>query len=309
MTTHLILGAGQLARATAVALRADGHEVRIVSRRGAMADAPPGAELIAADLADGPRMTRHLDGVIAVHHCAQPPYHRWAAEFPALQVAAIALAERAGARLVVAENLYGYGAARTMREDTPLAPNSKKGAVRADMTRDLLVARDAGRVPVAITRSSDFYGPHVTASAFGERFFPAIARGKPVDVFGDADAEHSFTYIADAGRAMATLGTDARGEGAVWHVPSTTLTTRQLVEHAATAAGTTAKIKPGSVFGLRVAGLFIPPARETIEMLYMYEAPFVIDDSAMRATFGLAPTPIAEALAATIAWYRARPKS
>lgn len=303
---HLVLGTGALARATGAALAAMKLHVRFVSRSGKLTDPPPGTEVVAADLADTARMASLLDNVAAIYQCAQPPYHRWAAEFPALQAAAVALAERADVRLVVGENLYGYGAVEAMREDTPLAPVSKKGAVRASMTRALLAARDAGRVKVAIARFSDFYGPNVTASMYGERFFPAIVSGKPVEVFGDADVLHTLTYIADAGQAMAALGTDAGGDGEVWHAPSNTVTLRRFVTKAAAAAGVTAQMKPGSVFGLRIAGLFVPGARETIEMLYMYQKPFVMDDTAMRTTFGLAPTPLEEAIAATINWYRAR---
>jgi len=41
-------------------------------------------------------------------------------------------------------------------------------------------------------------------------------------------------------------------------------------------------------------------------MLYQFERPFVIDATDTVATFGLAPTPMDEALATAAAWWRAR---
>ena len=60
---------------------------------------------------------------------------------------------------------------------------------------------------------------------------------------------------------------------------------------------------------MSMAGLFIPGARETVEMMYEFEKPFVVDSSKFERTFGVAATPIADALKATVAWYRAHPAS
>ena len=56
---------------------------------------------------------------------------------------------------------------------------------------------------------------------------------------------------------------------------------------------------------LKVAGLFLPEAKELPEMMYQWRAPFVLDDTAFRARFGAAPTALEPAVAATIAWARA----
>jgi len=55
---------------------------------------------------------------------------------------------------------------------------------------------------------------------------------------------------------------------------------------------------------LRVAGLFVPEARELPEMIYQWRTPFVVDDAAYRARFDAAPTPLAAAVEATLAWAR-----
>ena len=56
---------------------------------------------------------------------------------------------------------------------------------------------------------------------------------------------------------------------------------------------------------MRGLGLVWPLMREVGEMSYQWQAPFILDDSKFRATFGATATPWPEALAATVAWARA----
>jgi hypothetical protein len=59
---------------------------------------------------------------------------------------------------------------------------------------------------------------------------------------------------------------------------------------------------------LRAAGIFSPVIREMVEMAYEFEQPYLVDGSKFARAFadsGFAPTSHREALAATIAWYRA----
>jgi hypothetical protein len=58
---------------------------------------------------------------------------------------------------------------------------------------------------------------------------------------------------------------------------------------------------------LRLAGLFSPRIRETVEMQYQFMEPFVMDGGKYTRAFGFTPTPHREALRDTIAWFRARP--
>jgi nucleoside-diphosphate-sugar epimerase len=60
---------------------------------------------------------------------------------------------------------------------------------------------------------------------------------------------------------------------------------------------------------LRLGGLFIPEARESVEMMYEFEKPFVVDSSKFEQAFGIKATPIEEAIKVTVGWYRAHPQS
>ncbi|HYN48219.1 MAG TPA: NAD-dependent epimerase, partial [Candidatus Nanopelagicales bacterium] len=93
--------------------------------------------------------------------------------------------------------------------------------------------------------------------------------------------------------------------GEAWHVPTApAVSQRRFVEMAATAAGVAVpKLSRVSKPMLLLAGLFVPPAREMIEMSYEFEEPFLLDCSKIERAFGLRPTPLEESLAATIAWW------
>jgi hypothetical protein len=47
--------------------------------------------------------------------------------------------------------------------------------------------------------------------------------------------------------------------------------------------------------------------RELAEMAYEFDQPFILDTSKYQSAFGAASAPLADAIAATVAWYRTRP--
>jgi len=305
--THIIFGTGPLGRATAQALLERGQSVVLANRKGSMPQPPTGATVAAVDLNDPAAARAACAGARAVYLCAQPPYHQWPQLFPALQAAAIDAASSAGARLVVGENLYGYGPVKqAMTEDLSLAPNTRKGRTRAQMHHDLMAAHWDGRVQVAVARASDFFGPWVEGSAVGERAFKAVVQGKPAEVYGDPDTLHSYTFVEDFGTALAILGTDDRGLGQVWHVPNApAVSTRRFLELAFRIAEQKPRFKRFSRAEIALIGLFVPPMKESLEMLYEFERPFVVDHSKFVHTFGDISTPLEAALAKTIDWTRA----
>jgi nucleoside-diphosphate-sugar epimerase len=304
---HVVFGSGPLGMATARALAADGKQVRVVNRSGSAA-APAGVEVVRGDAADPASVRAAMAGAAVVYQCAQPPYHRWPELFPALQAGIVAGAAAQGAKLVVAENLYMYGLAdRPMTEDLPNAATTRKGRTRAAMSEALLAAHRRGELRVAIGRGSDFFGPGVVESLLGERVFGLAAAGKAAQAIGNPDLPHTYTFIDDFGRALATLGQHDRALGQIWHVPNPeTLTTRQVITMIYEELGLPPKISTVSRTMLRLAGLFVPGARETVEMLYEFEHPFVVDSGKYVQAFGDHATPMRDAIRQTVAWYRRR---
>ena len=303
MSRHVVLGAGPVGRAIVQALAKRGIEVDVVSRRGTVVD---GARAVAADVLDTDSLSRIVSGAAAVHQASQPEYHRWPEEFPAIQDSVLRAVRGTDTVLVAVENMYGYGpVGGALTEDLPLVATGRKGKVRADMWRSLQSESDAGRVKVTAGRASDFFGPHAEGSAVGGRYFPRLLDGKKAEVMGDPGALHTYTYVGDFGEALVRLALDERSLGRAWHVPNArTVSNRAFLETVALVAGVEPRSKRVGALSLKVAGLFIPAAREVPEMLYEFEEDFVVDHSAYSAVFGDHSTPLQESLATTIEWWR-----
>jgi nucleoside-diphosphate-sugar epimerase len=306
---HVVFGAGQVGNALAAHLAGMGNAVRAVSRHRPPALA--GVDWRAADAADPEAAADAAKGAAVIYQCLNAPYNQWAERFPPLQHGVLAAAERTGALLVSLENLYGYGptGGRPMTEDLPLAATGVKGGARAAMTAELLAAADAGRVRIAIGRASDFFGPAVTAgSTLGERVFGNALAGRRADFIGNPALPHTYSYVPDIAVGLATLGADPRAVGQVWHLPGpATGTTRALLDLVTAEVGHPVGIRSLPKLAVRGLGLASPMLRELVETYYQFGEPFVLDTTKYESVFGPAGTPLADAIAATVAWYRTRP--
>lgn len=305
---HVVLGAGAIGLAVVDVLAAHGEPVRVVSRRGE-APVPEGVEVRAADLTDPAAAAEACAGARVVYHCAAPPYSRWTTVFPALQRGIVAGAAAAGARLVVTENLYGYGPTGgvPLTEDTPMRPATSKGRVRAALAQELMEAHRAGRVAVTAARPADYLGPRGRASAFGAHVFEPVVRSGTARVLGDPDTLHSISFLPDIADALVTLGAREEALGLAWHVPcAPAVTQRELVTRAFAIAGTRGKVAGTPGWLLRLAGITDAGARGSVEMLASFREDLVVDSSRYTRTFGGSATPLDEALERTVAWFRDR---
>jgi nucleoside-diphosphate-sugar epimerase len=306
---HVVLGAaGGTGSAVLRELAGRGLRVRAVTR-GGTADAPEGVEQLAADVGTNDGARRACAGAAVVYHCAQPAYTKWAELFPPMTEAIIDGASTAGAKLVFADNLYVYGPTEgPMTDETPQRARGKKGRTRIEMAAAILGAHDDGRLRCTIGRSSDYYGPHGTASTAGENLMRPVLRGKRARWLGSLDQPHTLNHLPDMGRALVTLGERDEADGQVWHLPAAEpLTGRQFLTLVFEAAGRPPKIGVASRPMLRLAGLFNPLVRELNETLYQFERPFVSDASKFERAFGpFEPTPHREAVRSTVDWFRNR---
>jgi nucleoside-diphosphate-sugar epimerase len=303
---HVVLGAsGGVGGAVVRELVARERQVRGVTRSG-RAQAPADVEVVTGDVSNLDDARRVCVGAAVVYFCANPPYTRWAADFPPLLEGAIAGASAAGAKLVVADNLYVYAPTPApLTEDLPWAPTTRKGAVRKRMDETLLAAHQSGKVQVVIGRASDYFGPGGMNSTVGERFFRQLLGGKSVQWTGKLDVPHALAFVTDFGRGLVLLGEHDEALGQAWHVPhAEALTARKFISLAAAVAGVPPKMAGVSPLMLRTLGVFSPVIREVAEMSYEFEGPYLVDGSKFTRAFGFTPTPHRQALTETIAWYR-----
>lgn len=266
---------------------------------------PADVRIGAADLSDPAQAKAAANGAAVIYQALNPPYHQWAERFPALQEAALAAAREAGARYVSIENLYMYDGTAPITEQSPLNPRSRKGELRARMAEQVMQAHQRGNLCATALRSSDYYGPGVTSSALGRMVFGNLAAGKKAQLTGSADQPHSFAYIEDVGQAAATLGTREDAVGEIWMAPhAMAVTQREMVEAASRFAGTKPRFSVISPLMMRLAGVFVPEARASVEMMYQFTQPFVVDARRIERELGLRPTPVETGIERTVRWYR-----
>ena len=302
---HVIFGSGPLGIAVATELVHRGIDVAFVNRSGRAPVA--GTTAVAGDATDTAFAAQVTRGASVVYQCAQPPYHRWVEEFAGLQSSILGGVAANGARVVIGDNLYCYGqSAGPICEDSSQHPTTRKGRVRKAMADAALEAHAAGDLEVAISRPSDYFAPKY--EVLGATLFRRALAGKPVQLLGRADAAHSFSYVPDVGRAMAILGTSETAWGEVWIPPvQPPITQGQLAQLVWQESGRSggAKMMVSGRAMTSVLGVLNPSIRETVEMLYKFEKPFVVDSSKFESAFGVTATPLKEAITTTVASFRA----
>ncbi len=304
----VILGAGPVGEAVGRLYLERGVKVRFVTRSGRAVMS--GVETRAADAGDPDALTQATEGASIVVHAAGVPYQRWLSDFPAMQTAVLAAAQRHGAVAVFVENLYSYSADdMPLTEASPEEPKTKKGALRLSLSKQWMEAHAAGLVRAVSVRAGDYLGPGSTRSQnspFGARFFPSLEAGKSVAFLGNPDALHSFTYLPDFARALVDVSLDSGAWGRAWIAPSLgPVSARRVAELFAAEAGRTVTVGAVPTFLLRLLGLFNPMLKEVPEMLYQFNRDFVVDSSAWTARFGWKATELAQAVKATWEAHRA----
>ena len=136
--------------------------------------------------------------------------------------------------------------------------------------------------------------PGVTESTLGARVFANAVAGKRADFIGNPDLPHTYSYVPDIAAGLATLGTDERAVGQVWHLPGPeTVTTRAVLDLVAAEVGHPVGVRNVPKLAMRALGVVNPLMRELAEMAYEFEEPFVLDTTKFQSTFETTGTPLA----------------
>lgn len=310
---HVVLGTGAIGRAIMNELIQRGESVRMVNRSGNMDEVPAGVEVVAADLYDQAKVKEVTRGAKVVYQASQPEYTQWLEKFPPLQKSIIDGLTGSDAKLVLVENLYMYGDVngKPQTEDFPHNAHTRKGKVRSEISNAAFEAHHAGKLRVTSGRGSDFFGPWgLPTTAMGERTFYPMLHGKAAGLVGNIDVPHTHTYVPDFGKALVILGERAEADGLAWHVPNDNplISQREMAQMIADEMGLPLKVSAMGKTMMWIGGLFIPEAKESVEMMYEFEKPFIVDSSRFEKTFGMKATPMKDAIKETVAWYKSHPE-
>jgi len=268
----------------------------------------PGAETLAADIADRGQTIRAVAGSNVVHLLVGVKYDRnvWQDLWPRIMSNAIEACKRAGAKLLFFDNVYMYGkVSGPMTEATPFNPCSKKGEIRASIAAALIDSWKSGALTGMIARAADFYGPDTHNGVPNVLTFEPFSRKKKASWLVNDAVPHSYTYTPDAARSLVELAERATAWNQTWHVPTAPdpPTGKEFIAMAAKEFGVAPKYRVLGRPIVRVAGWFNTATAESHEMLYQNDSPYVFDSGKYAREFGFAGTPYAEGIRDTAAWF------
>ena len=165
----LVIGGGQIARQLVADIEARGDEAVVLRRR---AEPVGSARVIAGDAGEPATVLAAAEGASAILHCVHAAYspEAWRRELPGPERASMDAAASLGIPVVFPESVYAFGhGARRLAEDTPIAPASPLGEVRAALLADPAFAGGAyDAPPVAGLRA---FGRVYAGWAYSREFF------------------------------------------------------------------------------------------------------------------------------------------
>src|SRR5260221_713368 len=307
MEMQTILGAnGVIANNLAKTLPHYTDKIRLVSRHPKKVNASD--ELKSADLLNKDQVASAVEGSEVAYLTAGLTYNIdvWRKQWPAIMGNVIDACKKHNSKLVFFDNVYCYGRVNGwMTEETPVRPSSRKGEVRAAISRMILEEVKQGNLTALIARAPDFYGPHTPLSFLNVMVFENYSKGKKAQLLISDRYKHSLIYTPDAGQATAMLGNTSSAFNQVWHLPTDnhTLTMKEIVEQAAAAFG----VKPAYMvlqrWMLQLAGLFNGVIKESVEMLYQNDSDYLFSSSKFDKAFDFKTTRYPEGIVETAKSY------
>lgn len=285
---HLVVGAGPVGHHVARLLATRGSHVTVVTRSGTDTGID-GVHHAALDASDADALTSALEGVDVLYNCANPgDYTSWESVWPPLATAMLSAAQRSGAVYALTGNLYPYGPVDgPMVESLPDAATDHKGRLRAAMWADALAAG----IPTVEVRASDYMGIGVGQNGHVSRQVPGARRGKRAWVVGSPDQPHTFTDVLDQARTLIAAAEDPTAHGRTWLTPSNPAVSQRQALTDVLASGGLKPVAMTSIPALGLLGRLNPLLGEIKQLDYQWTRPYLVDDSAARAHFGIEPTP------------------
>jgi nucleoside-diphosphate-sugar epimerase len=309
--TALIIGiTGSIGREVTGALMRRGWQVRALHRdpdTAASDHFPNTVQWVKGDAMRANDVIEAARGTALIVHAANPPkYRNWRGLALPMLDNTIAAAKLSNARVLMPATIYNFGAdaPRSLQENSPQIPTTRKGQVRVEMELQLQKASLYG-VRSIVVRAGDFFGPGAGNSWLTQGMMRARGRVRSVFYPGPPDVGHSWAYLPDLAETMVRLiecGHPMR-DYEVFHFRGHWLERGvEMAEIAGRVRGISSRrIKPFPWWAIKLASPLVNVCREMLEMRYLWRIPLQLDNSKLRALIGTeAHTPIEAAVSATL---------
>lgn len=273
-------------------------EIRLVSRNPVKVN--PTDQLRPADLTSRTQIFKAVEGSEIVYVTIGFPYSAkmWQKLWPAFIHNVISACIYHKAKLVFFDNMYMYSCKHIghMTEETPIDPCSKKGAIRANVARQITDEFNHNHLDALIARAPDFLSMH--NGVVTQTIYANLKKGKKAMCLASANHKRNVILPSIAAKATALLGNTPEAYNQVWHLPSTheALTGKEWTELFAKELKCEPTYQVLSPFMISVLGLFMPIMREFKEMVYQYNQDYFFDSSKFEKQFKLKHVPLKEAV-------------
>ena len=232
MACYLVTGgAGFIGSHLADALLADGHRVRILDdlSSGRRANLPAAADFVEGDVRDPEMIERLIADAAGVYHLAaiasvERSREAWLATHTVNLTGQVTVLEavrraRHGRIPVVYASsaaVYGDNAHLPLSETEPGAPLTAYGADKLGCELHARIGAIVHGLATVGLRFFNVYGPRQDPgspySGVVSIFCRRLARGEPLDIYGDGNQERDFIYVGDVvGLLVKAMGAAAAG--------------------------------------------------------------------------------------------------
>jgi nucleoside-diphosphate-sugar epimerase len=304
--TVTVLGAsGNVGKLLVKELSKGGYKVKATGR-GKPNFNLEGVENIAVDYNNQNELDNSVIGSEVVYMLIGLEYKTkvWEAEWPQMISRIIESCKKSGSKLIFFDNVYAYGLVNgPMLETTRMNPETSKGRVRKVLDELVLDSIKKGEIKAVIAKSADFYGPGITTSVVGDRFFDLMMNKNTFEAFGNPEKLHNYTFVEDIPKALIALA-ESDYSGNI-HLPTqkplTGLEFHKLLEGISGKELKLTSLRQNVVWWL---GIFMPILKELHEMMYQTENDYNFDSGKFEGLFPqLKPTSYEEGFKKTYNWY------
>jgi len=212
----------------------------------------------------------------------------WLHQWPVIMANVISGCKEQGCKLVYFDNTYAYAQdSKIQTEDTALEPGGTKGMAKKIALELLLTAIENNEIKAVICRAPEFYGPGKTKGITNDLVFGNLKKNKRPKFLLKDDVKRTLIFTPDASRAMALIGNTDDAYSQTWHLPcdDNRLTFREFMQEISKQLGREIGYGRLSSLVLKIASLFNPFVRETLELLPRYAIDNIFDSSKFKKRF------------------------